>query len=244
VVELGGRFCKGTPAGSCAAGFIRHHLITYLKEGHWVRGVDVNYLECTEVNADEVEILDPRQYDSCVWATGESTRCFRLPTSEAWVSYRRTTPPSAQHFPDRPPHAGGLAYEWSIQASLHVLRLCESLITSSSRPRRPPSAGGACLSDPQDAYGWEMPMAEQGCQRYNEESGLVAVSHRLQRELRRVPGSRSGQIRSGVHSSIWWTVQAVSAGTLRTSRARSSIRSEQRTHNPLVAGSSPAGPTV
>ena len=27
-------------------------------------------------------------------------------------------------------------------------------------------------------------------------------------------------------------------------RARSSIRSEQRTHNPLVAGSSPAGPTL
>ena len=33
------------------------------------------------------------------------------------------------------------------------------------------------------------------------------------------------------------------AGTLRIGRARSSIRSEQRTHNPLVAGSSPAGPT-
>ena len=33
------------------------------------------------------------------------------------------------------------------------------------------------------------------------------------------------------------------AGTLGIGRARSSIRSEQRTHNPLVAGSSPAGPT-
>jgi hypothetical protein len=32
-------------------------------------------------------------------------------------------------------------------------------------------------------------------------------------------------------------------GTISDPRARSSIRSEQRTHNPLVAGSSPAGPT-
>ncbi len=44
-----------------AGGFIGHHLITYLRqEGHWVRGMDIEYPEYTPVDANEFELLDLR----------------------------------------------------------------------------------------------------------------------------------------------------------------------------------------
>src|SRR5688500_11601320 len=53
-----------------AGGFIRHHLVTYLKkQGLTVRGVDIKYPEYSESDADEFVLLDLRDKDNAVNAT-------------------------------------------------------------------------------------------------------------------------------------------------------------------------------
>lgn len=53
-----------------AAGFIGHHLATFLKKkGYWVRGVDLKYPEFSSADADEFELLDLRRGDNCLQAT-------------------------------------------------------------------------------------------------------------------------------------------------------------------------------
>jgi nucleoside-diphosphate-sugar epimerase len=53
-----------------AGGFIGHHLVKRLKgEGFWVRGADIKLPEYEKSSADEFELLDLREYDSCLLAT-------------------------------------------------------------------------------------------------------------------------------------------------------------------------------
>ena len=53
-----------------AGGFIRHHLVTFLRDqGYWVRGVDLKHPEYEPTDADEFALLDLCRWDDCLQAT-------------------------------------------------------------------------------------------------------------------------------------------------------------------------------
>jgi GDP-D-mannose 3', 5'-epimerase len=158
-----------------AAGFIGHHLVTYLKErGHWVRGVDVKYPEYTEVDADEFELLDLRQYESCLQATRGIDQVFSLAADMGGMGFISQN------------HATILRNNSLID--LHMLeasrvnRVSRFLYASSAcvypdhlqleTEVAPLREEDAYPADPQDAYGWEKLLAEQGCRHYSDEFGL------------------------------------------------------------------------
>ncbi|MGB8324197.1 MAG: NAD-dependent epimerase/dehydratase family protein, partial [Candidatus Acidiferrum sp.] len=72
-----------------AGGFLGHHLVSRLKaEGHWVRGVDLKEPNYEPSQADEFEILDLRQYDSCLQATrGQIAQVYNLAADMGGIGY-------------------------------------------------------------------------------------------------------------------------------------------------------------
>src|SRR5450432_364316 len=72
-----------------AGGFIGHHLVNRLKaEGHWVRGVDIKYPEYESTSADEFELLDLRNYDSCLQTTrGGMDEVYNLAADMGGIGY-------------------------------------------------------------------------------------------------------------------------------------------------------------
>ncbi len=57
-----------------AGGFIAHHLVKRLKkEGYWVRGADMKRPEYTSTSADEFQVLDFRDSNSCIEAMASSS---------------------------------------------------------------------------------------------------------------------------------------------------------------------------
>ena len=158
-----------------AAGFIGHHLVTYLKaRGHWVRGVDIKYPEYTDVDADEFEILDLREYQNCLQATRGIDQVFSLAADMGGMGFISQN------------HATILRNNSLID--LHMLeaskvnRVSRLLYTSSAcvypdhlqveTEVTPLREEDAYPADPQDAYGWEKLMAEQACRHYSDEFGL------------------------------------------------------------------------
>jgi GDP-D-mannose 3', 5'-epimerase len=158
-----------------AAGFIGHHLVTFLKErGHWVRGVDVKYPEYTEVDADEFQLLDLRQYEACLQATRGIDQVFSLAADMGGMGFISQN------------HATILRNNSLID--LHMLeasrvnRVSRFLYASSAcvypdhlqleTEVTPLREEDAYPADPQDAYGWEKLLAEQGCRYYSDEFGL------------------------------------------------------------------------
>src|SRR5436309_14871495 len=62
-----------------AGGFIGHHLVTYLKkQGYWARGVDLKHPEYAATDADEFQLADLRQWDSCLAATRDIEEVYAL----------------------------------------------------------------------------------------------------------------------------------------------------------------------
>jgi nucleoside-diphosphate-sugar epimerase len=53
-----------------AGGFIGHHLLKFHKnKSEWFRGVDIKYPEFEPTQVDKFELLDLREFESCLIAT-------------------------------------------------------------------------------------------------------------------------------------------------------------------------------
>ena len=71
-----------------AGGFIGHHLVKRLKaEGNWVRGVDIKYPEFEASVADEFQISDLRNFESCLRATDEMDDVYQLAADMGGIGY-------------------------------------------------------------------------------------------------------------------------------------------------------------
>jgi GDP-D-mannose 3',5'-epimerase len=158
-----------------AAGFIGHHLVTYLKQrGYWVRGVDIKPPEYTEPDADEFEILDLRRWDDCLRATRGIDQVYALAADMGGMGFI-----SQNH---------GTILRNNALIDFHTLEasrvngVSRFLYTSSAciypeylqldpevTPLREDDAYPAY---PQDAYGWEKLIGERACQYYVEEFGM------------------------------------------------------------------------
>lgn len=158
-----------------AAGFIGHHLVTYLKQrGYWVRGVDVKLPEYTEIDADEFEILDLRRWDDCLRATRGIDQVYALAADMGGMGFI-----SQNH---------GTILRNNALIDLHTLEasrvngVSRFLYTSSAciypeylqldADVTPLREDDAYPASPQDAYGWEKLMGERACRYYSEEFGM------------------------------------------------------------------------
>lgn len=71
-----------------AGGFIGHHLTKFLvKQGFWVRGVDLKQPEYEPSAAHEFQVLDLRRNDSCLIATRGVDEVFHLAADMGGIGY-------------------------------------------------------------------------------------------------------------------------------------------------------------
>jgi GDP-D-mannose 3', 5'-epimerase len=72
-----------------AGGFIGHHLVRFLKKkGYWVRGADIKYPEFSPKNeADEFLLLDLRNFDNCLKASGGVDKVYTLAANMGGIGF-------------------------------------------------------------------------------------------------------------------------------------------------------------
>jgi len=158
-----------------AGGFIGSHLVTFLKnKGYWVRGVDLEYPEFAETDADEFEILDLRRWDACLQATRGVAEVYALAADMGGMGFISN-------------HHAQILYNNSL-INLHTLEAAKTngvsryLYTSSAciYPEflqedanvTPLKEDDAYPAMPQDAYGWEKLVSERLCMHYREDYGV------------------------------------------------------------------------
>ena len=71
-----------------AGGFIGHHLVKFLKgEGYWVRGADLKLPAYEKTQADEFQMLDLRDWPSCLRATKGTDEVYQLAADMGGMGY-------------------------------------------------------------------------------------------------------------------------------------------------------------
>src|SRR5882724_10591484 len=71
-----------------AGGFIGHHLVKSLvKQGFWVRGVDLKEPEYEPSAAQEFQVLDLRRYENCLTATQGMDETYHLAADMGGIGY-------------------------------------------------------------------------------------------------------------------------------------------------------------
>jgi GDP-D-mannose 3',5'-epimerase len=158
---------------SGAGGFIGHHLVKRLKsEGHWVRGVDIKSPEYEPTVADEFEILDLRNYDSCLQTTrGGIDEVYNLAADMGGIGYITTS-------------LAGIARN-NILINAHMLEasrlngVAKFLFSSSAcvyaghkqdnADVTPLREEDAYPADPEPGYGWEKLFTEELCRYYRRD---------------------------------------------------------------------------
>jgi nucleoside-diphosphate-sugar epimerase len=158
-----------------AGGFIGHHLVTYLKQrGYWVRGVDLEEPEFTDIDADEFEILDLRDRDAADHATRDADHVYALAADMGGMGFI-----SSHHAQIMRNNAlinlntiesarinGASRYLYSSSACVYP----EHLQTETEVV--PLKEADAYPADPQDAYGWEKLVSEKLAEYYMSDYGL------------------------------------------------------------------------
>jgi nucleoside-diphosphate-sugar epimerase len=158
-----------------AGGFIGHHLVSFLKgQGYWVRGVDIKRPDFAPTEADEFELLDLRDWPSCLEATRNVDEVYALAADMGGMGYISSN------------HATILRSNMLIDCNtIEAARVSGAgryFYTSSacvypeyrqtSTDVTPLKERDAYPAQPQEAYGWEKLIAERLCTHYREEFGL------------------------------------------------------------------------
>jgi GDP-D-mannose 3', 5'-epimerase len=159
-----------------AGGFIAHHLVKRLKaDGHWVRGADIKLPEYEPSPADEFEVLDLRNYESCLLATrGGIDHVYNLAADMGGIGYitfyladisRNNILINTNMLEASRRNAvkrflfssSACVYAQSKQLSPDVTPLAEE---------------DAYPADPEPGYGWEKLFAEELCKYYRHDHHL------------------------------------------------------------------------
>ncbi len=158
-----------------AGGFIGHHLTSYLvNNGCWVRGVDIKYPEYGDTEAHEFEILDLRQWSSCLQATRGIDHLYNLAANMGGIGFIEANKAVIMHD--------------NVLINIHMLEAARLngvnryLYTSSAciypgykqntEDVAPLREEDAYPADPEDGYGWEKLFSERQCRHYYEDYGL------------------------------------------------------------------------
>jgi GDP-D-mannose 3',5'-epimerase len=158
-----------------AGGFIGHHLVSHLKvKGYWVRGCDLKPPEFCDSSADEFQLVDLRQADTCLQATQDVQEVYALAADMGGMGFI-----SAHHAQILRNNA--LINLQTLEAA-RVNGVRRYLFTSSAciypeyRQKDanvlPLKEEDAYPAEPQDAYGWEKLVTERLCRHYREDYNL------------------------------------------------------------------------
>ncbi|MQF66933.1 NAD-dependent epimerase/dehydratase family protein [SAR202 cluster bacterium AD-802-F09_MRT_200m] len=179
-----------------AGGFIGHHMVKYLvKQGYWVRGVDVKEPEYELSPANEFELLDLRRWDNCLQATRGIDEVIQLAADMGGIGY------ISFHFADSA-HNNVLISTHMLEAS-RINGVSRLFFASSAcvYPQTLQSAPDVTAlkeedahpADPDEGYGWEKLFTENLCRYYAEDYGLetrVARFHNIYGPLGTYDGGR------------------------------------------------------
>ena len=159
-----------------AGGFIGHHLVRRLKaDGYWVRGVDIKHPEYESSPADEFEILDLRQFDSCLLATrGGVDKVYNLAADMGGIGYITAY------------HAAISRNNILINANMleaarkndvkRFLFSSSACVYAQSKQKdanvEPLKEEDAYPADPEPGYGWEKLFAEELCRYFRHDYGF------------------------------------------------------------------------
>jgi len=158
-----------------AGGFIGHHLTKALvKEGHWVRGVDIKYPEFESTHADEFILLDLRNPDNALKAADGMKQVFALAANMGGIGFIESN--KGQIMRDNT-LINTLTLEAARQKNVERLLYTSSACVypgykQNSADVTPLKEEDAYPADPEDGYGWEKLFAERMCRHYTEDFGL------------------------------------------------------------------------
>jgi GDP-D-mannose 3',5'-epimerase len=159
-----------------AGGFIGHHLVKRLKaDGHWVRGVDIKYPEYESTAADEFELLDLRNYDSCLQTTrGAIDDVYNLAADMGGIGYitaslagiARNNILINAHMLEASRLNGVAKFLFSSSACVYAGDKQESADVTPLREE------DAYPANPEPGYGWEKLFTEELCRYYRHDYGF------------------------------------------------------------------------
>jgi nucleoside-diphosphate-sugar epimerase len=158
-----------------AGGFIGHHLTKSLvRQGYFVRGVDLHYPQYEPTTAQEFELLDLRRWSDCLQATRAVNHVYNLAANMGGIGFIESNKAVIMHD--------------NVLINVHMLEAARIngaqtyLYTSSAciYPGHkqnvtdvvPLREEDAYPADPEDGYGWEKLFSERQCRHYREDYGL------------------------------------------------------------------------
>lgn len=165
-----------------AGGFVGGHLVTRLKvEGHFVRGVDLRHPEFAATIADEFQVADLRDFESCVRAVEGVDDVYQLAADMGGIGYI-----SSQHAVIArnnmliDSHMMEAARKVGVDRFLYTSSACVyPSFLQDNEDVTPLREDQAIPADPEKGYGWEKMFAEQLMSYYHEEFGLKTRIVRL-----------------------------------------------------------------
>ena len=158
-----------------AGGFIGHHLVSYLKNcGYWVRGVDLKQPEYESSKADEMLILDLREFENCLEATKDMDEVYNLAADMGGIGYitafhatiARNNTLINSHMLESSRLNNVSRFLYSSSACVYPGYKQELADVT------PLKEEDAYPADPEEGYGWEKLFTEKMCQYYTEDHGL------------------------------------------------------------------------
>lgn len=147
-----------------AAGFVGHHLVSYLKDlGYWVRGADIKAPEYESSAADEFILADLRDKENCLQATDGAVEVYALAADmggmgfismhDAQIIHNNTL--MNLHTADAARKNGVKRVFFSSSACVYPMsKQRDSGVT-------PLKEEDAYPAEPEDAYGWEKLLGER-----------------------------------------------------------------------------------
>jgi len=166
-----------------AGGFIGHHLVKRLKaDGQWVRGADIKLPEYESSPADEFEVLDLRNYESCLLATrGGIDQVYNLAADMGGIGY------ITAYLADISRNnilINVNMLEASRQNSVKRFLFSSSACVYAQSKQLHPDVTAlveedAYPAEPEPGYGWEKLFAEEMCKYYRHDYALSTYAVRF-----------------------------------------------------------------
>jgi len=158
-----------------AGGFIGHHLVNRLvRQGHWVRGVDIKRPEFAPTAAQEFLVLDLRRWENCLTATDNMQEVFALAADMGGMGFISANHAQILHNNTLiNMHTLEAARQNGIERYLYTSSACvypeyKQLDANVAGLREE----DAYPAEPQDAYGWEKLLTERLCLHYRDDYGM------------------------------------------------------------------------
>ena len=158
-----------------AGGFIGHHLVKYLvREGCWVRGVDVKNPEYEPTAAHEFETLDLRRADQALIAARQIDEVYHLGADMGGIGYitafhadiARNNVLINVNTLDAARINGVKRFLFASSACIYPQHLQKTPAVAALKE------SDAYPADPEEGYGWEKLFMEKLCQYYREDHHL------------------------------------------------------------------------